>query len=362
MARALLLNQFSPEDPAPTSAYLSDLKDLLEKQGIEVSAIAGSHSYRQRPGSSGSRLKRDLQTLLEILWNGLTTSRPDLVLSLSSPPGLLFVAWLIALRHRTPHAHWAMDLHPDLSLAFGENQAVGTVMKFLMKIAYRQTRVVATLDEDMAARLQKIYGISSLVIPPWPRAFPLPTDPGPLPRPLWLYSGNLGRVHEEIALLQIQTVLEKSNSPFSLRFQGNGAEHLESKITDMNLLQIELTPYAPNEKLLSSLYEARVLVASLRSEAQGMVFPSKISQMIGVPRPLLWIGPTNSAIARLLRSRPHTGIFNPSESEAAAKWIRQYETMPPTSDFKNLTDPAQAFKLGRQQWLEALLPLFQKPA
>jgi hypothetical protein len=42
---------------------------------------------------------------------------------------------------------------------------------------------------------------------------------------------------------------------------------------------------------------------------------------MSLPRPILWIGPTDGAIAAALRALPHAGIFAPGQAKAVADWL-----------------------------------------
>ena len=80
-----------------------------------------------------------------------------MVVAFTSPPGLLVVGALLAIRHRAKLAHWAMDLYPELALALGEirpGSAAVRVVRVAMNWAYRRAALVVALDEDMRDYLQ----------------------------------------------------------------------------------------------------------------------------------------------------------------------------------------------------------------
>ena len=107
----LCINHYTPPDPAPTSRLVGDLAEYLRARGHTVTLVSQAQSYRDHPSQIGSRLKRELMALLSIFWRALRAGpHPDVVLSLSSPPGVLPVASLVALLRRAKLAHWAMDL------------------------------------------------------------------------------------------------------------------------------------------------------------------------------------------------------------------------------------------------------------
>ena len=92
--RFLFLNQYGPPDPVPTARLLGELAEHLRGRGHEVEIVSQSRSYHGRPARGGSRLRREVAALgamLRVGWRK-RTPRPDIVLSLTSPPGLLVVA------------------------------------------------------------------------------------------------------------------------------------------------------------------------------------------------------------------------------------------------------------------------------
>jgi hypothetical protein len=52
-----------------------------------------------------------------------------------------------------------------------------------------------------------------------------------------------------------------------------------------------------------------------------MLWPSKLSIVLSLPRPLLWVGPQDGATARQLCTRPHTGVFVPGQASDIAEWL-----------------------------------------
>jgi len=195
--------------------------------------------------------------------------------------------------------------------------------------AYRGADCVVALDEDMAARL-KGYGVSARIIPPWVFESLLKARAAqPLVRsleslePIWLYSGNLGRAHEWQSLLDAQRLLEASGAPWRLVFQGGGPSWSAAQeyARQAGLTRCDWRPYVPEDQLPASLLAADVLVVTQKPETCGLLWPSKLSLVTSIPRPILWVGPTDRAIARDLARLPQAGIFAPGDAAGIAKWL-----------------------------------------
>ncbi len=329
--RFLFLNQYAPPDPAPTARLLGELADHLRRAGHEVETLSPAQSYQGRPARGGGRLRRELGALFAIGragWSG-RRPRPDVVLSLTSPPGLLVVAALLAWRHRAHLAHWAMDLYPELALALGETgpNVIYHGLQAAMRRAYRRCALIVALDEDMRAHLQATYGVRSVqVLAPWPSADSAGQLAGvgdPETPWTWLYSGNLGRAHEWRTLLDAQRLLEGRGVPVSLVFQGDGAARAAAMAyaQDIGLQRCAWKGYVAEADLRASLGRARLLVATQRPETRGLLWPSKLALLERLPRLVLYVGPVDGAIASRLRQRTGTEVFAPGQAQATAAWV-----------------------------------------
>jgi glycosyltransferase involved in cell wall biosynthesis len=327
--RLLLLNQYFPPDPAPTGLLLGELAERLRADGHSVAFVDAGTPYRAGQQPRG-RARRELSALARMLWRGLRAPRADLVISATSPPLLLVVATLVALRHRARSIHWAMDLYPELAVALGEipNGVVARVCGAIMSWCYRHTNTVVALDGDMAAHLRERYGVSAEICGPWvfaPVAARLeeanavaPSEPW-----TWVYSGNLGRAHEWATLLEAQRIVESRDDRIRLLFQGGGPAWpaAQARASELGLRRCDWRGYVDEADLPSSLLRNAVCVATQRPEAQGLLWPSKLGLLLALPRPILWIGQTNSAIAQRLRELPGAGVFEPGDAAAVAEWL-----------------------------------------
>lgn len=325
--RFLFHNQYFPPDPAPTGILLREIADRLAAKGHEVHFISSAQDYRAAKKNQ-RRIVRELRALWTILQSGLKAPRPDVVVSATSPPLLAVVATLIAKRHRARHAHWLFDMYPELAIELGEIKS-GLLARFFKRItvwALRKTELVVALDDDMAQRLQR-DGIFSEIIPPWVLAALMPRAlEAPVHSPqtnVWLYSGNLGRAHEWKTLLETQSLLEKRGSPLRLVFQGGGPSWklAQERAKELHLQNCEWKPYAAESDLHRALLKTDVLIATQRPETQGLLWPSKLALITALPRRILWIGPTDGAIARNLRALPQAGIFQPGQAQEIAQWL-----------------------------------------
>lgn len=366
MPRLLCLNRFVPPDAAPTAILLEELCEGLAARGWEVTFVGGQHTYRSGRPKGLLRWLGELRCHLSLLWRGLQAEKPTVLLCLTDPPGLPFTASLIAHYHGAKLAHWAMDTYPEVAAALGEvrrGSMVYRAVAMAVRSGYHHCSLISCLDEDMADLMGLRQDPRLMLCPPWPsRRWSLPaTLPAPTsPRVRWLYSGNLGRAHDFETLLQAQRLLEESDAPFDLVFQGGGTLRQEARqrAGDLGLRHCHWEDYAPEGNFIASLLAAHVLVATQKTETRGMIWPSKLAIFRHLPRPLIWVGPADGAIARSLQedARSH-GTFAPGQHEALARWLLANEASLRTAR-SPLTSPELATALERQR--EAGLTLWHQ--
>lgn len=323
----LFLNQYFPPDPAPTGVLLAEVAEAAKKGGNTVDFVAARQEYRAGQ-KQGGRIIREARALARMLVDGFRRPRADVVVSGSSPPCLLVVATLVAFGHRARSVHWIMDLYPEIAVALGEvregifSRMLGTLMGW----CYRQASRVVVLDEDMAARVRN-HGVEPAIVRPWVFGAVLKqladTRAEPQKDWTWIYSGNLGRAHEWETLLQAQAAVERRGASIRLLFQGGGPSRpaAEARARELGLRQVEWRDYVPEEDLPASLLRCHALVVTQRPAAQGLLWPSKLGLVMSLPRPIVWVGPTDGAIASMLRAFPHAAVFAPGQGAELAEWL-----------------------------------------
>jgi len=356
--RILFLNQYFPPDPAPTGVLLQELAEQMRAAGHTVDFVAARQDYRagQR---RGGRMAREALALGRMWLDGLRRPRPDVVLSATSPPCLLLVGAFLAWWHRARSVHWVMDLYPEIAVALGEirDGMLARTLRALMGWAYRRCAAVVVLDDDMVQRLRST-GARLEVIRPWVFSSVLEvlarTAAAPQPSWTWVYSGNLGRAHEWETLLAAQALLEQRKAGIRLLFQGGGPSRpaAEERARQLGLRDCAWAGYLEEAELPASLLRANVLVVTQLPAAQGLLWPSKLGLILGLPRPILWVGPTDGAIAALLRDLPHAGVFAPGESGAIADWLVAQKSEKPPAE--RALDPAAHRQAALASWKSLL--------
>lgn len=334
--RILILNQYAPPDPAPTAQLVGELATALVEAGHEIWIMGTSQTYRSKRPGRFRRAFREAFALAKLLFDGLKQPGYEVVLSTSSPPGLLVVATLLAFIRRSRSLHWALDLYPELAFQLGPRvpRMLQHAAYWLVACCYRQLDTLITLDADMQSHLRELYGVDSQVIRPWvlQRNLPDRADYPPRDPFRWIYSGNLGLAHDWKTLLEAQALLESQRLPIRLVFQGGGA-HWPTTVEFARahkLKQVDWVGYVSAGDVLPSLLASHVLVVTQNPLTRGLLWPSKLGLVMKLPRPLVFVGSTRGAIADELARLPAAEVFEPGESDRLAHYVADlYKHWPP---------------------------------
>ena len=205
----VFLNQYYPPDAAPTGVMLEAVVERLVRDGHEVTVLCASGGYAGREllkaemggaergthsaiplSDQPSTLNHQLSTfspriirigassfgrgtfigkLLDYasyyvgvalkLW--VMNPQPDRIVALTTPPLLSVLARLFSKIRRADHAHWVMDLYPDVMVAhgmLGENNVIYRILAGLARWGFggRRCAAILTLGPDMAERCGRV--------------------------------------------------------------------------------------------------------------------------------------------------------------------------------------------------------------
>lgn len=326
--RYLLLNQFFAPDPAPTGQLLADLARELAARGHSVTVICSRTSYAaphspavlpHAPSLSivftpsppfgrtlPARLLSYLSFYLGALWHGLRLPRPDVVITLTTPPLLATVGTILKKFRNTRHYVWEMDVYPDIAVALGVLSPRSLLTRAISAIAdrcRRQADGVIVLGPCMRGRLLA-HGIGANVHVAENWADGAQIRPAPLPPSghfTVLYSGNLGLAHDTASISAAMERL-KDDSRFRFVFAGGGRRRpaLERFCRKAGIGNAAFTGYAASAQLSSHLAACHIGLVTQTTASLGAVVPSKVYALMAAGRPILYIGPRKSTAAGIL--------------------------------------------------------------
>lgn len=361
----VLYHYFHPDDVV-SARHFSDFATDLASRGWDVEVLPcnrgcrdeskvypadeqwlGIHIHRiWRPNIKQASTKgRVLNALWMIAaWARLAfrrgDKRPDVVVVGTDPVLSVLVAPIIKrFNKQVKIAHWAYDLYPEAPIAEGLMSETSWFTRWLknrLRTAYRACDLMVDLGPCMRKLLDKYdHHRPAKTLVPWALSEPSePEKPDPRVRkelfgdaPLGLlYSGNFGRAHSYESLLALARQLRGSGVHFCFAVRGNRADELKQAVTaeDTN---ISFAGFASEEDLAKRLASADIHLASLRSNWNGVVVPSKFFGSLAAGRPVLFAG------------EPDTGL---------AHWIREYQVGWELRD-ENLAATAESLKKLAQQ-------------
>jgi len=345
--KVLILNQAFYPDVVSTAQHATDLARTLAEAGHEVNVICSRRAYDE-PSSvfprrqiwRGIRVNRVWSTGLgkEAKWRRaidfatffatcafrlLFSPRVDVVVTLTSPPLLSFVAALAVPLKAKHLVFWCMDLNPDEAIAAGwlrEDSAVARLLSRLLLHSLRKADRIIALDRFMKKRVQA-KGVDEnkiSVIPPWSHDEYVGFDPagrkefraryGLTRKFVVMYSGNHSPCHSLDTLLHAAERLAKRDEiVFCLVGGGSEFRKVRQGLDLRGASNILCIPYQPIEKLSASLSAADLHVVLMGDAFVGIVHPCKIYNILAVSRPFLYVGPRESHIGDILAKVPRLG-------------------------------------------------------
>ena len=260
--RLLLLNQCFYPDVVSTAQHLTDLARELSARGHEVTVLASDRGYddpRNRfpkhevwngikiiriPSVSlgkSSKLKRAINFgsfLFNCALRLLTLRRFDVVVALTSPPLISFLASLFVGIKGGRFCFWVMDLNPDEAIAAGWLQAdslTASLLKRMLNFSLRSADRTVVLDRFMEKRVLE-KGIDPKrvsVLPPWSHDDSVSYSEegrsafrakhGLTDKFVVMYSGNHSPCHPLDTLLDASFLLA-ADEKFVFSFVGGGSE------------------------------------------------------------------------------------------------------------------------------------------
>jgi len=358
--KVLFLNQFFHPDLSATAQLATDLAEDLAARGHEITVLSARGSYlgggglpaRERyrgvdiirvwttslgKGSTARRILDYLSFFAAAAWRALTQPRPDLVVSLSTPPMVATIGAAMRCLRGVPFVYWLQDVYPDLAIEFGVLRRRGLGARFLGAASgwvQRRADRVVVLGQAMATRVEA-HGVPAArvrVVPNWADGASLsPLSPaenrlrhelGLAERKVVLYSGNMGRAHDLATLLGAAHAL-RHRADVVFLFIGDGAKRHEVEAAAAILPSVRLLPYVPRDQLRESLSCGDVHVVTQTTCTLGLLEPSKVYAAMAVGRPVLFVGPAQGEAARTVERERFGEVVVPGDVAGATAAVER---------------------------------------
>jgi colanic acid biosynthesis glycosyl transferase WcaI len=352
--KVLLLNQCFWPDVVATAQQLTTLARGLRAAGHDVTVIASRSGYDD---SSRRFPRRERWKGIEIVrvpsldlgkktrWRRalnfgsflitgagrlLLTPRHDVIVALTSPP---LISWLAAMFTRLRGGRmifWSMDLNPDEAIAAGWLRKDSFTARFLARLLAtsmtQATRIIA-LDRFMKDRM-----IAKGIAPEKIEVIPPAADEsvhyyeegreafrrrhGIAEKFVVMYAGNHSPCNPLDTLLDAAKILQRREDILFL-FVGGGSGLDQIKEQSVQLPNIRWLPYQPQGELAAALSAADLHGVVLGDGFSGIIHPSKIYNIIAVGSPFVFIGPMNSFIGDMIANKDAELVGQARHGEAA---------------------------------------------
>lgn len=351
MPRIIFVNRFYWPDEQATAQLLTDLAQALVARGYTVAVMASLpggpgipgtenrcgvtihrvRSYRTKWRSLVARLLEFASFYPGALWQTFRhVHGGDTVVAMTDPPLIGTLVSLVARLRDAQLIHWVQDIYPEIAMQLTGHRWLAVLVP-LRNYAWRHARTCLVPGSDMAAGLLRAGMPQNkvLVFPNWAPLGVATSSPAAITawRKTWAlegkfivaYSGNLGRVHDLVPLLDVAARFN-AEPDFVLVLIGTGAQkaELESDARARGLRNVRFLPSQPRDVLADALSAADVHFVTLQRGAERYVFPSKLYGVARVGRPVLFIGAPDCEIARLIQAHGFGTAFTRDQTEAIA--------------------------------------------
>jgi len=332
-----LLNQYYWPHGSATSQLLTELGEGLAARGHRVTVVTAQvdvdghatpgnerkggvdivrvRATRRGKGSLLDRLS-DYGTFYASATLRLATLRPapDVVLALTTPPLIAAAGQIAGLLRRFPTVSVVQDVYPDIAAEHGvirRGGAIWHLWRAAARVSLGASRAVVVLSETMRDRVLG-FGVPARrieTIPNWALRELDERGSGDAMRLRYgfgdrfvvMYSGNMGVGHTFDGLLAAaERLADRDDVLFAFVGDGHRRREIERAVAARALPNVRLFDYAPRADLADSLAAADLHVVTMREGMQGLLMPSKLYGVLAAARPALFIGPPDSAVARLI--------------------------------------------------------------
>ncbi|MEY4827780.1 MAG: hypothetical protein RLZZ288_1331 [Planctomycetota bacterium] len=366
--KVLLLNQVFWPDVAATAQHGHDLGRYLAQHGVQVTALASRSLYSEtgkalprEGGVDGIRIVRAGQSrfgkaalaarafdfvsfYLAALWRAIWLPRQDIVVCFTTPPFIAFVGILLRWLKGTKVVCWTMDLYPDVPVAAGvlrRGSLAHSVFDAVDRFSLRHADRVVVLGRCMQQRLLE-KGVDPKrmeVINVWADGDEVSVRPieGNALRTAWQvgdrfvieYSGNFGIGHDGETMYR---AMQATRADDSIRWVivGGGTKRgeLEAFVQAHDIVNAVLKPYQPREALGELLSLGNVHLVSVAENFSGLLVPSKFYGVLAAARPVLYVGPRESEVARVIEESQCGLVIEQGDSAGLVKAIETLHADP----------------------------------
>jgi len=353
----LVTELFYPEESA-TAHILTKIAGVLSRE-FELQVLAGPANYEGRAHQNLSkppveedrierlwapnlsknnlfgRLFRFLLMSVGLGWKTLVRSRgSDTVFAVTNPAPLLVAMALVRKLRRFKLVFLVHDVFPENAVAAGiihDNHILYPLIKRIFDWAYGSADAVITIGRDMSEVLARKISASAdkiTLIENWadhplveqiPRGESMIVPMGLSEKIVIQYAGNIGRAQGLLEFVDLISTVK--NDDIHYVFRGSGALSTALKDATIHRTNFTLAGSYPRSEQSQVLGACDISLVILAPEMYGLGVPSKTYNILASGKPVLFLGPKDSEIYRLVKSHDIGWAFDWSEVDQMLKLI-----------------------------------------
>ena len=290
------------------------------------------------PKQIRGRLLNFATTSLSVGWRALfSIKRGDKVLVVTNPPLLPFFVRVVCWLKGAKFVLLVHDVYPDVFVPLGLMKSSHPLYRMLSwvngKLYASADRVVA-LGRDMERLVEEKSqgGAHVSVIPNWGDVnviTPMPKTENALLQKLNLtdkfvvhYSGNHGRTHDLLSIIEAAKLLEDERDVHFLFIgEGSGKAEVVARASELELENVTFCTFVDRAELNTSLNAADVSVLAFKKGMAGISVPSRLYNLMAAGKPILGVVDNNSEVADVIREAKLGVAVSPESPRNLAEQI-----------------------------------------
>ena len=353
--RLLLISEHFEPSTGATAQLMTDLARGLHRRGWNLTVLTATagdaldfpiqrlNSTEELSVGVAAKALRGVRFFLgSLIWCLSHGRQGDVVLIVSNPPFIGLLGPLLQLSRQLPYVFVFQDLFPRSAVLSGVLPAAGplaVLWRSLMQRVCQRSAFTVVLSQAMEDRLRRDLGrnLPLQVIHNWAveQGQPLArshnrfaAEHGYSDRFTVQYSGNFGRLHDLLTLLEAARLLQ--GSPVQFVFIGGGAKQaqIEAYQQGFGLENVLRLPYQPRERLPESLAACDLSAIGLIPGAEDTVAPCKFYGILASGRAVVLIARRSCDLAQLVLQEGCGIVVEPGEAAELAEKLQTLSQHP----------------------------------
>ena len=312
---------------------------LKRSDGSDTLIISSAPPYNTR--SNLTRLWSWCAYAVSAWLKVLFASKGTLVFVVSNPPLMGPLVFMASRIRKLPYVVLIYDMHPDTMINFGllkERSILVRIWRYFNKLVWENAEAVFTIGTVMAEKLadQFVSEKTQLgyvgVVPPWAdteKIRPLDKCKNPLIDELGqvdcitvLYSGNMGKSHDIVTMLNAAKVLSE-HKKIKFLFIGGGDQWQTAFdfVSEKNLENVQVLPFQSESRLPFTMALSDISLVSLDRGAEGLMVPSKMYYYMAAGSAIIGVCEGKNDLEASLKIAECGRIVEPGAVQCLAKII-----------------------------------------